>query len=149
MKILVTGYTGQLGYDVVKYGNEQGLKMIGVGRDDFDIMNENATSLYVREINPDAIIHCVAYTVVDNKEVCWNVNVEGTKFLAQVAKDVNAKFMYISTDYVFNGEGKIPFIEANQPSPVGYYGLTKYEGEKIVRQLLSEWFIEVFLGFLD
>ncbi|MGG3689501.1 SDR family oxidoreductase [Caldifermentibacillus hisashii] len=126
---------------------------MGVGQDEFGITDENAVSLYVKEVNPGAIIHCAAYTAVDkaedDKETCWNVNVEGTKFLAQVAKDVNAKFMYISTDYVFNGEGKIPFIEANQPSPVGYYGLTKYEGEKIVQQLLSEWFIEVFLGFLD
>jgi dTDP-4-dehydrorhamnose reductase len=69
------------------------------------------------------------------------VNVEGTKYLANAAKDINAKFMYISTDYVFNGAGDVPFIETDEPSPVGYYGLTKYEGEKVVQSLLSEWFI--------
>ncbi|WP_269920192.1 dTDP-4-dehydrorhamnose reductase [Caldifermentibacillus hisashii] len=145
MKILVTGYTGQLGYDVVQHGLEKGLEMIGVGSKDLDITNKDNVSKYVKKINPDAIIHCAAYTAVDraedDKEACWNVNVEGTKNLAQAAKDIDAKFMYISTDYVFNGEGDIPFKEMDEPNPMGYYGLTKYEGEKVVQQLLDKWFI--------
>lgn len=145
MKILVTGYTGQLGYDVVQYGLKCSLNMIGVGSKDLDITNREEVFDYVRKTNPDAIIHCAAYTAVDkaedDREVCWNVNVEGTKNLAQAAKNVDAKFIYISTDYVFNGEGETPFKETDQPKPIGYYGLTKYKGEKIVQQLLDKWFI--------
>jgi dTDP-4-dehydrorhamnose reductase len=145
MKILVTGYTGQLGHDVVYYGLSLGLNMIGIGSRDLDITNEKEVTRYINKLNPDAVIHCAAYTAVDKAEVdnskCWNVNVEGTKYLARAANDVQARFMYISTDYVFNGEGVTPFKELDKPSPVGYYGRTKYEGEEVVKQLLDYWFI--------
>jgi len=145
MKILVTGYNGQLGYDVVKRGEKQGLEMQGIGIEDLDITNEVAVYEFVDKVKPDAIIHCAAYTAVDksedDKELCWNVNVEGTKYLATAAKKLNAKFVYISTDYVFDGEGTHAFVETDAPNPVGYYGLTKYEGEKVVRSLIDKNFI--------
>ncbi|PHF06147.1 dTDP-4-dehydrorhamnose reductase [Bacillus wiedmannii] len=145
MKILVTGYNGQLGYDVVKRGEKQGLEMQGIGIEDLDITNEAAVYEFVDKVKPDAIIHCAAYTAVDksedDKELCWNVNVEGTKYLATAAKKLNAKFVYISTDYVFDGEGTHTFLETDAPNPVGYYGLTKYEGEKVVRSLIDNNFI--------
>ncbi|MFP3125324.1 dTDP-4-dehydrorhamnose reductase [Ectobacillus funiculus] len=145
MKVLVTGYTGQLGYDVVCEGANRGFKMIGVGSKDLDVTNEQDVYHYVKEVNPDAIIHCAAYTAVDkaedDKQNCWNVNVEGTRHLATAAKEVGAKFIYISTDYVFDGEGEKPFLETDTPNPVGYYGLTKHEGEKVVQVTLDEWFI--------
>jgi dTDP-4-dehydrorhamnose reductase len=145
MKILVTGYTGQLGHDVGHYGLKLGLNMVGIGSKDLDITNEEEVSRYIKKVNPDAIIHCAAYTAVDKAEderdTCWNVNVEGTKYLARAAREVQAKFMYISTDYVFNGEGLTPFKETDKPSPIGYYGRTKYEGEEVVKQLLDKWFI--------
>ncbi|MGU3368071.1 dTDP-4-dehydrorhamnose reductase [Bacillus mycoides] len=145
MKILVTGYNGQLGYDVVKRGEKQGLEMQGIGIEDLDITNESAVYEFVDNVKPDAIIHCAAYTAVDksedDKDLCWNVNVEGTKYLATAAKKLNAKFVYISTDYVFDGEGTHEFVETDAPSPVGYYGLTKYEGEKVVRSLIDNNFI--------
>ncbi|WP_059173417.1 dTDP-4-dehydrorhamnose reductase [Bacillus sp. FJAT-27445] len=145
MKILVTGYTGQLGYDVVREGLNRGLDMIGVGSRDLDITDCKAVERYIEQVKPNAIIHCAAYTAVDkaedDRENCWNVNVNGTKNLSQAAKNSDAKFIYISTDYVFNGKGEEPFTESNQPYPTGFYGLTKYEGEKIVQSLLSEWFI--------
>lgn len=145
MKILVTGYNGQLGYDVVKRGEKQGLEMQGIGIEDLDITNEAAVYKFVDKVKPDAIIHCAAYTAVDksedDKELCWNVNVEGTKYLATAAKKLNAKFVYISTDYVFDGEGTHAFVENDAPNPVGYYGLTKYEGEKVVRSLIDNNFI--------
>ncbi|MGO5009490.1 dTDP-4-dehydrorhamnose reductase [Bacillus wiedmannii] len=145
MKILVTGYNGQLGYDVVKRGEKQGLEMQGIGIEDLDITNEAAVYEFVDKVKPDAIIHCAAYTAVDksedDKELCWNVNVEGTKYLATAAKKLNAKFVYISTDYVFDGEGTHAFVETDAPNPVGYYGLTKYEGEKVVRSLIDNNFI--------
>jgi len=145
MKILVTGYTGQLGYDVVQNGLERGLIMRGTGSKDLDITDENSVYQYVASLKPDAIIHCGAYTGVDKaedeQEQCWKVNVEGTRYLVKAAQQVKAKFMYISTDYVFNGIGDMPFNETDPPHPVGYYGLTKFEGEKIVQSYLTEWFI--------
>lgn len=145
MKVLVTGYNGQLGYDVVREGLQRGINMIGIGRSELDITQEQAVYELVNQIKPDAIIHCAAYTAVDkaedDKEQCWNVNVEATKHLATAAKKINAKFMYISTDYVFDGKGTVPFLEADAPSPVGYYGMTKYEGEKVIQSILDEWYI--------
>ncbi|PWW31283.1 dTDP-4-dehydrorhamnose reductase [Cytobacillus oceanisediminis] len=145
MKILVTGYNGQLGFDVVREGRNWGYDTIGVGREDLDITKEADVRNYINQVNPDAIIHCAAYTAVDkaedDKENCWNVNVEGTKYLAIAAKETNSKFMYISTDYVFNGEGKESFLETDPPNPIGYYGLTKYEGEKVIDKLLESFFI--------
>lgn len=145
MKILVTGYTGQLGYDVVREGSSRGLEMHGIGSKGLDITNEIDVYTFVTELRPDAIIHCAAYTAVDKAEddrkACWDVNVEGTRFLAKAAKEVNAKLMYISTDYVFDGQGETPFDENDPPNPSGYYGLTKLEGEKIVKTLLDKWFI--------
>jgi dTDP-4-dehydrorhamnose reductase len=145
MKILVTGYNGQLGYDVVREGLKHNLDMIGIGIDDLDITIEADVINFVKKVNPDAIIHCAAYTAVDkaedDKDMCWSVNVDGTRYLATAAKEVNAKFMYISTDYVFDGKGEAPFTENDTPNPVGYYGLTKFEGEKIVGDILKESFI--------
>lgn len=145
MKILVTGYTGQLGYDVVQEGSKHGLEMHGLGREQLDITKKQDVYDYVKEQKPDAVIHCAAFTAVDkaedNKELCWNVNVNGTKYLAGAAKEAEAKFIYISTDYVFEGAGESPFKETSETSPVGYYGFTKHEGEKAVKELLDNWFI--------
>jgi dTDP-4-dehydrorhamnose reductase len=145
MKILVTGYGGQLGYDVVKAGGKRGLKMIGTTSSDLNITDYKSVSEYIHQLKPDAIIHCAAYTAVDkaedDKESCYDVNVNGTKYLAKVANEVNAKFIYISTDYVFDGKGKFPFSENSTPNPVGYYGEKKYQGEQIVQSLLESYFI--------
>jgi len=145
MKIIVTGFNGQLGFDVFHTGKRVGLEMIGIGREELDITNEQDVYKFVDSVKPDAIIHCAAYTAVDkaedDRENCWNVNVEGSRYLAKAAEKHNAKFMYISTDYVFNGQGEKPFTEEDLPSPIGYYGLTKYEGEKVVQELLEKWFI--------
>lgn len=145
MKILVTGYSGQLGYDVVREGLKRGFDMIGVGSKELNITDERSVYQFVKQINPDAIIHCAAYTAVDkaeeDKENCWRVNVEGTKYLASAAKELNAKFMFISTDYVFNRLGEMPITEKDAPNPIGYYGITKFEGEKVVQSLLDNFFI--------
>jgi len=145
MKILVTGYNGQLGYDVVLEGNSRGYEMLGLTRIELDITNEDSIKTIVHNSKPDAIIHCAAYTAVDaaedNKEACWNVNVNGTKYLAEAAKTIDAKFIYISTDYVYEGTGDSPFIEGDKVNPQGYYGKTKYEGEKLVQEILEKYFI--------
>lgn len=145
MTILVTGVNGQLGFDVVRKGTEIGLEILGIGRADLDLTKEVDVQQFITNLKPTAIIHCAAYTAVDkaedDQEKCWNVNVNGTQFLASAAKSVGAKFLYISTDYVFEGKGENPFLETNKPNPVGTYGLTKYEGEKRVRSILDEHFI--------
>lgn len=145
MRILVTGYTGQLGFDVVKKGTELGFTMIGVGSVDLDITKENEVLAYVENHKPDAIIHCAAYTAVDKAEddleTCRKVNVSGTKYIAKAARKVNAKFIYISTDYVFDGEGQLPFTENMTPNPLGVYGKTKLEGELAVSSILDNYFI--------
>ncbi|EMF47451.1 dTDP-4-dehydrorhamnose reductase [Planococcus halocryophilus Or1] len=108
--------------------------MIGIDREDLNLTINKDVESFIRKLNPDAIIHCAAYTAVDkseeDREGCWDVNVNGTEYLATVAKEIDAKFIYISTDYVYDGEGQEPFVESDRPNPQGYYGLTKYEGEK-------------------
>ncbi|MDM5211557.1 dTDP-4-dehydrorhamnose reductase [Peribacillus sp. NJ4] len=145
MKVLVTGYNGQLGFDVVKEGNCRGLQMYGTSSRDLDITDKEFVSQYVTELKPEVIIHCAAYTAVDkaedDKEKCYDVNVNGTRYLAEAAKEIGAKFVYISTDYVLDGQGEKPFKETDSPDPIGYYGLTKFEGEKIVQSLLENYFI--------
>lgn len=145
MKILVTGINGQLGYDVVREGKLRGFEMIAPDIHDLDITQDQAVYELVRKEKPDAVIHCAAYTAVDkaedDKEQCWKVNVDGTRYLAQAAWEVGAKFIYISTDYVFDGEGTAPFVESDEPNPVGYYGLTKLGGEKVVQSILDKWYI--------
>ncbi|MFF3023913.1 dTDP-4-dehydrorhamnose reductase [Gottfriedia sp. NPDC057948] len=145
MKVLVTGYGGQLGYDVVQECERHGLHVKGCGRQELDITKKESVFSLVDSYKPDVIIHCAAYTAVDkaedDKENCWNVNVEGTRSLVEAAKKHHSKFIYISTDYVFNGEGESPFSEDDQPDPIGYYGLTKYEGEKVVQSFIENYFI--------
>ncbi len=145
MKILVTGYNGQLGYDVVLEGNKRGFEMVGLTRKELDITDEQSVKTLIYSTKPNAIIHCAAYTAVDSaeddKEACWNVNVNGTKYLAEAAKTIDAKFIYISTDYVYEGTGDSPFIEGDKANPQGYYGKTKYEGEKLVQEILEKYFI--------
>ncbi|MEE6451101.1 dTDP-4-dehydrorhamnose reductase [Gottfriedia acidiceleris] len=145
MKVLVTGYGGQLGYDVVWACEQHGLVVKGVGRKELDITKKESVSSIIDSYMPDVIVHCAAYTAVDkaedDKENCWNVNVEGTRNLVEAAKKHHSKFIYISTDYVFNGKGESPYKEDDQPDPIGYYGLTKYEGEKVVQSLIENYFI--------
>ncbi|MEK4698527.1 dTDP-4-dehydrorhamnose reductase [Solibacillus sp. FSL R7-0668] len=145
MKIFVTGISGQLGYDVMKAGLANGFEMFGASSKELDITKETDVENYVTKLKPDAIIHCAAYTAVDlaedETEQCYAVNVNGAKYLAQVAKKVNAKFAYISTDYVFDGQGKAAFSEVDSTNPIGYYGTTKLLGEQIVQETLENYFI--------
>ncbi|HYE09821.1 MAG TPA: dTDP-4-dehydrorhamnose reductase, partial [Patescibacteria group bacterium] len=145
IKVLVTGVNGQLGNDVVAYLNGVGFDVIGAERNDFDIVDKNQTQGFIQREKPDVIIHCAAYTAVDRaedeKEKCYAVNVEGTRNIAEAAKNIGAKMVYISTDYVFDGDGIDPYFEDEQTNPVNFYGYTKDQGEKIVKELLEKHFI--------
>lgn len=109
MRVLVTGVKGQLGYDVMNELKKQGLTGIGVDVDEMDITDAEACRRVITEAKPDAVIHCAAYTAVDaaeqNMELCRKVNAGGTRNIAEVCKSLDIKMMYISTDYVFNGQG--------------------------------------------
>lgn len=145
IKVLVTGVNGQLGYDVEKRLNELGIETVGAGRSSFDITDKKETYEYISKIKPDVVIHCAAYTAVDKaedeKEKCYAVNVDGTRNIAEICKEIDAKMVYISSDYVFDGQGMEPQSESKQTSPVNYYGYSKEQGELIVRDLLDKYFI--------
>jgi dTDP-4-dehydrorhamnose reductase/dTDP-4-dehydrorhamnose 3,5-epimerase len=145
IKVLVTGVKGQLGYDVVKRLNELGIENFGTDREDFDITNKEETEDFILNYNPDVVVHCAAYTAVDlaedEKEKCYAVNVSGTKNISEACKKINAKMVYISTDYVFDGKGEEPHNEDEETKPINYYGYSKNEGEKIVKEILNKYFI--------
>lgn len=145
MKILVTGNNGQLGYDVIKALESRGIQCKGVDIVDFDLTDAAAVSHYIRNYAPTAVIHCAAYTAVDkseeNKDTCYAVNVNGTENIARICSEINAKMMYISTDYVFDGEGDQAFETDRPKAPKGEYGLTKSVGEDKVIGMLSQYFI--------
>lgn len=145
MKVLVTGVNGQLGYDVVKRLEKNNIECIGVGRKEFDITNEKETINFITAYHPDVVVHCAAYTAVDKAEderdTCYNINVLGTRYIAQVCANIGAKMVYLSTDYVFDGSGDAPFEVSDPPSPINYYGETKYAGELEVKKLIDKFFI--------
>lgn len=134
MKILVTGASGLLGYDVVKHLKTLNHEVVGTSSANFDITNSKQVESFIQKFQPEAIIHCAAYTAFDNAEdepeKCFEVNVVGTKNIATAAQKVNAKLVYISSDYVFNGEGEEFYETSHQPHPLSVYGKTKFLGEQ-------------------
>ena len=145
MKVLVTGVGGQLGYDVVKELERRKIECIGADLKEFDITDYDAAHAFITAHKPDAIIHCSAYTAVDRAEeepeLCHIVNVLGTENIAKICKEINAKMIYISTDYVFPGTGA-EYYEVD--SPTGHqniYGQTKLKGEIAVKSILDKYFI--------
>lgn len=145
LKFLVSGVNGQLGHDVVLKLKEINIDVIAPGREEFDLTNKEQITTYILKEKPNVIIHCAAYTGVDKaedeKDLCYSVNVEGTRYLIEAAKKINAKVVYISTDYVFDGLGQEPHLECKETKPVNHYGYTKEQGETIVRKLIGRHFI--------
>lgn len=145
MKVLVTGATGQLGWDVMKELEKRGIDCRGTGSKDLDITDWNAVMQYIGTYRPDAVIHCAAYTAVDKAEdepeICRKVNADGTSYIAEACKMVDAKMVYISTDYVFGDDGDKPHEVDDPPHPLNVYGQTKWEGEEAVRRILEKYFI--------
>ena len=166
MRVFVTGVNGQLGHDVVNELIKRGHEAIGSDISDIyngvqddspvskakyiklDITDENKVNETLRGLKPNAIVHCAAWTAVDlaqeeeNKPKVFNINVNGTKYIANAAKDIDAKMLYLSTDYVFNGLGETPWEpEENRFEPLNYYGETKLLGEKEITSTLNKYFI--------
>ncbi len=145
MRVLVTGVKGQLGYDIVKECEKRGIEAIGVDVAEMDITDGNKVKEVITSAKVDAVIHCAAYTAVDaaedNVELCRKVNGEGTENIAKVCKELDIKMVYISTDYVFNGEGEQFWQPDEERQPLNVYGQTKYEGELAVEKYLEKYFI--------
>lgn len=146
MKVLVTGVNGQLGHDVVIELEKRGHEAIATDAEEMDITDEALVDEIIWNIKPDAVIHCAAYTAVDkaedNVDICRKVNSNGTDNIAKACKKVGCKMMYISTDYVFDGEGERPWEPDDEvTAPLNVYGQTKYEGEQAVRTQVDKHFI--------
>ncbi len=166
MKVLVTGVGGQLGHDVMNELAERGLE--GIGSDiapeysgvadgtavtsmpyiQLDITDEAAVNEKIREVNPDVVVHCAAWTAVDLSEdedkiaKVRAINADGTRYIANVCKELNCKMVYISTDYVFDGQGETPWDpDCKDYKPLNVYGQTKLEGELAVSETLEKYFI--------
>ena len=153
MKVFVTGIGGQLGYDVINELKRRGYEAIGSDITEsadiqLDITDKAAVERVLTENKPDAVIHCAAWTAVDaaeddeNRGKVYAVNVTGTRNIAEVCQNLNCKMIYISTDYVFNGQGSEPWqADCKDFAPLNYYGQTKLEGELVVAELLDKFFI--------
>ena len=145
MKILVTGVKGQLGYDVVQEGEKRGLEMFGTDVDSMDITDAGQVRKVMEAYKPDGVIHCAAYTAVDaaeeHQEICRKINVNGTRNIAEVCRDMDSPLMYFSTDYVFDGQGENFWKEDDERQPLNVYGQMKYEGELAVQELVQKYFI--------
>lgn len=140
MKYLITGGTGQLGHDIVKELISRGeLNYLAPTTKEMNITNKDEVEKVILGYKPDIIFHCAAYTAVDkaeeDRENCYNINVNGTKNIVSVAEKINAKVVYISTDYVFDGTKEGIYEIDDKTNPINYYGYTKLMGEKEVQQL--------------
>ena len=145
MKVLVTGAKGQLGTDLMNELAKRGIEGIGVDVQEMDITDAEACRRVIKNSGADAVIHCAAYTAVDaaedNVDLCRRINGEGTRNVAQACKEADVKLMYISTDYVFDGQGTRPWEPDDERHPLNVYGQTKYEGELAVEELSDKYFI--------
>lgn len=145
MRVLVTGAKGQLGTDLMNELEKRGMTGIGVDVEEMDITDAAACQRVISGAKVDAVIHCAAYTAVDpaedDVERCRKINGEGTRNVAEACRDAGVKMMYLSTDYVFDGEGTRPWEPDDERAPLNVYGITKYEGELAVEELLQDYFI--------
>ncbi|MCC3378373.1 dTDP-4-dehydrorhamnose reductase [Paenibacillus farraposensis] len=145
MKVLVTGASGQLGQDVVSVFQAQGHDVLGYNREQLDITNLEQAVKIVGQYQPDAVIHCAAYTAVDAAETdvdrAYQVNAAGTRNMALAAEKAGAKLVYISTDYVFDGTAEQPYHEYDNTNPQSIYGKSKRAGEVLTQTLSSRYFI--------
>ena len=146
MKILITGAQGQLGTELRHLLDARGITYRATDAKHLDITDEAAVNQYFADYQPDVVYHCAAYTAVDKAEdeakaLNQLVNVDGTRNLAKAAAKVDATLVYISTDYVFDGDSKEIYTVDDQPAPRNEYGRAKYEGEQQVQKYLKKYYI--------
>ena len=145
MRVLVTGVKGQLGHDMMNELEKRGYEGIGVDVEEMDITDRETVERVMREVHPDKVVHCAAWTAVDDAEdkveLCRKINAYGTENIARMCKELSAPMIYLSTDYVFDGEGTRPWEPDDERHPLNVYGQTKYEGELAVEKYLDAYFI--------
>jgi dTDP-4-dehydrorhamnose reductase len=136
MRILVTGAGGLLGSAVVADARARRHDVVGIGHDRLDVRDRAEVHEAVSAARPDAVVHCAAYTAVDRAEsesgLARAVNRDGTRHVAEATRDVGATLLYVSTDYVFDGKKRAPYLPSDAPAPLSVYGRTKLEGEEAV-----------------
>lgn len=142
--VLVTGAKGQLGKKIIDLLSDK-YALVLTDSEEMDITDKSMVNQVLESSKPDIIIHGAAYTKVDaaeeNKELCYKINSEGTKNIAEAARQNGAILIYISTDFVFDGDNKTPYLENNTPKPLSVYGQTKFEGEKYVQEICDKYYI--------
>lgn len=145
MRVIVTGAGGQLGFDIIKQLEKNGDEPFAADLPEVDITDNACVEAFFDKVKPEAVIHCAAYTNVDgaesNKELCRAINRDGTLNVAKAAQKHGAKLVYISTDYVFDGEGTEPFETDSPKAPCNHYGVTKLEGEVAASENCEKCFI--------
>ncbi|MBO5638800.1 MAG: dTDP-4-dehydrorhamnose reductase [Oscillospiraceae bacterium] len=145
MKVLLTGVSGQLGHDAAKCLHERGVDYLGVSSKELDITDRDVVLRAFSAYRPDAVLHCAAYTKVDlaedEAERCLAVNADGTRNVALACREVGAKMVYLSTDYVFPGTGNTPWETGDTTGPLNIYGRSKLAGERAVQELLDAFFV--------
>jgi len=145
MRLLVTGANGQLGQEIVCLSGLVETDIIGFGRDRLDVANLDQCRNVIHDIKPDAVIHCAAYTKVDMAESepdeAYRINAYGTRNVAVATEEIGAKLVYISTDYVFDGQANQPYREYDCPNPRSVYGKSKLAGEQLAQTLCRRYFI--------
>ena len=144
-KVLVTGANGMLGQDLCPILEDNGYEVIETDIQNLDITNSKMVEKVFLKEKPDYVIHCAAYTNVctaeEDLETARLINAKGTENIAKACKNIDAALVYISTDYVFNGNGDKPYLPADKTAPLNNYGLTKWEGEEAVRHNLEKYYI--------
>ena len=145
MKILITGAQGQVGKELVSIANQRGFDVIAAGQTELDITQLKNIESYVEVHQPDLVINAAAYTAVNKAEeeqdITYAINRDGTANLAAVSKEKNIPLLHISTDYVFDGTKSEAYSENDAVSPLGIYGISKWQGEETIRQTLPEHII--------
>ena len=138
MKILITGAQGQVGQELVAIANQQGFDVIAAGRTELDITQLKSVESIIQSQQPDIVINAAAYTAVDKAEedqdTAYAINRDGAANLATVCKEQNIPLLHISTDYVFDGTKKEAYSESDVTSPLGVYGISKWQGEEAIRR---------------
>lgn len=145
MKVLVTGAKGMLGQDLCPILEDVGCFVIETDKDNLDILDNEKVYEALKEVHPDLVVHCAAYTDVDKAEedlkTAEMINVTGTENVAEACGKLGITLVYISTDYVFDGTTDEPYTPEDRPNPLNNYGMTKYEGEEAVRSLCEKYYI--------
>lgn len=143
--ILITGILGQLGFDLAKELTKRGVEFIAPSLEELELTTEAGAKNFILDKKPDTVVHCAAYTAVDKAEseaeLALTVNGFGTRWVAEACREVDAKMIYISTDYVFGGDGHVPYEVNDEKKPVNVYGRSKLLGEDAVTAIVEKHFI--------